>query len=464
MVKLKVGLLCLYFKLYDEKIPEMRYRIEVFAKKVADKLEERGVIVIRAPICRTKDEFSAAIKSFENEKVDAIVSLHLAYSPSLESANELSKTKLPLIVLDTTETYDFNPRTSTEEIMFNHGIHGVQDMCSVLLREGKNFIIEVGHWEKSNVLDRIVRHIKAAHIANVLRNIRVGSIGGPLKGMGDFYINSKILMKTIGLETISTSPKDVIRLLPLPDDKEVKEEIKYNIDNFRIGKLNDKSYTDTIRIGIAIRRWIKKNKLGAFTINFSAIDKNSRFPAFPFLEASKQMASGIGYAGEGDVLTAALVGSLLSIYPETSFVEMFCPDWKGNRIFISHMGEMNIELASEKPVLIEKKLPFLDIENPSVIAFGRFKQGDAVFINLSLCKNNHYRLIVSQVSIEDVDKEEDKMEDAIRGWFTASISIEDFLAEFSRSGGTHHSAIVYGNVIEEIISFGKIMGWDIVRI
>jgi len=34
------------------------------------------------------------------------------------------------------------------------------------------------------------------------------------------------------------------------------------------------------------------------------------------------MSRGIGYAGEGDVLTAALTGALLSVYPDTSFTEV----------------------------------------------------------------------------------------------------------------------------------------------
>lgn len=462
MIKPRIGLLLLYLKLYDDAMPEMRPRIEAFAKTIAGKLEKRGIFVIQSPVCRMKGEFSEAVKSFEGKKVDTIVTLHLAYSPSLESAEVLSKTKIPVIVLDTTQTYDFSPGTDPEEIMYNHGIHGVQDMCNLLLRKGKNFVIEAGHWEKSDVLNRIVRQIKAASVANILRNICVGSIGGPFKGMGDFYVSPEILKKTIGIKTVNTSTKEITSLLPLPDDKEVKEEIKFDTDNFQIGKLSKESHIDTIRVGIAIRRWIKGKNLGAFTINFSSIGKDSGFPTFPFLEASKQMAKGIGYAGEGDVLTAAIVGALLSVYPETSFVEMFCPDWNGNRIFISHMGEMNINLVSEKPKLTQKDLPFLDIGSP-VVAFGRFKPGEAVFTNVAPSKNNTYKLVVSPVTMMDTEGE-DRMADTIRGWFAPKMPIGDFLAEFSRIGGTHHSAIVYGNVVEEIISFGKMMGWNVLKI
>jgi L-arabinose isomerase len=54
------------------------------------------------------------------------------------------------------------------------------------------------------------------------------------------------------------------------------------------------------------------------------------------------------------------------------------------------------------------------------------------------------------------------MVDCIRGWFKPSLSIADFLAEFSRAGGTHHSALVYGNVTDEVVRWGKLMQWKTV--
>ena len=100
--------------------------------------------------------------------------------------------------------------------------------------------------------------------------------------------------------------------------------------------------------------WMEKEKLAAFTVNFLEIEKDCGLPVMPFLEAGKAMSRGIGYAGEGDILTASLVGALASVYPGTSFTEMFCPDWRDNTVFLSHMGEINVDIAAEKPVLGEK--------------------------------------------------------------------------------------------------------------
>jgi L-arabinose isomerase len=344
--------------------------------------------------------------------------------------------------------------------MYNHGIHGVQDMCNLLLRNSKDFFIEAGHWKESDIMDRVIGKIKAVAMARSMSNIRVGTIGGAFKGMGDFFVLPELLKETIGIETIEASVEDITRLLPLQGDVEVEKELRLDRKNFKIDKQTGRAHLESIRIGLAVKKWIEKENLGAFTVNFSAIDKDSGFPTLPFLEASKAMARGIGYAGEGDVITAGLVGTLLSIYPETSFVEMFCPDWKGGRIFLSHMGEVNASLINGEPKIIEKDLPFIDVGNP-VMAIGQLKSGKAIFINLAPSREL-YTLIVSQV--EMVEVKNDKMTDTISGWFVPSMPIRDFLAEFSRAGGTHHSALVYGRVKDVIADFGKIMGWKVIII
>ena len=460
MKKPKIGLLGLYLELYDHSMPENRPRVNEFYQTIAGEMEKRGIEVITASICRLKPEFASAVKSFEDAQVDAIVTLHLAYSPSLESSDILTETSLPILVLDTTPTYPFGPDQDPDEILYNHGIHGVQDMCNLLVRNEKLFYLEAGHWEKSDVLDRVASRARSAQLATNMRNARVGRIGDPFKGMGDFAVPAELLKKTIGVETIPCDPGVIRSLLPAADDKEVESEIAADHEKFVTKGLDAEMHRLTTRVGLAVRRWIEKENLSAFTVNFLAIDQDSGLPTVPFLEASKAMARGLGYAGEGDVLTAALVGALSSVYPETSFTEMFCPDWENNRIFLSHMGEMNINLTEGTPRLIEKPFPYTDAENP-VVAVGRFRGGRAVLVNLAPGPNRRYTLIVAPVTRTAV-KGEDRMADSIRGWFKPEMEVAHFLTEYSRAGGTHHCALVYGNAAEEIAGFGEMMGWKVV--
>jgi len=455
--KLKIGLLPLYIKLYDDSWPELRAGVDGFYQTVARELENRELDVVTSPVCRIKAEFESAVRLFEAQKVDAIVTLHLAYSPSLESADVLARTQLPLIVLDTTPVFDFSPVQNPDEILYNHGIHGVQDMCNLLLRNGKSFLIEAGHWEKSDVLDRIKDCVKAVTIAENIKNARVGRLGGAFSGMGDFALPDDMLQSAIGIETVDFCGSDGSKLFEEVTNEQIDEEIERDRLDFAADDLNRDIYRQSAKANLAVRKWIEKNDLTAFTANFMGITKQCGIPCMPFLEASKAMARGTGYAGEGDVLTAALTGALLSVYPETSFVEMFCPDWANNSIFISHMGEMNVNLAAEKPVLKEKDYPFTDADNP-VVAYGRFKGGEAVFVNLAPVKGDSFTLILAPVDMLEVQGE-DKMEDSIHGWFKPKMPVAEFLAEYSKNGGTHHAAIVYGDALGVLKNFAEIMDW-----
>src|SRR5512144_1601500 len=97
MASAKIGLLPLYLKLYDDLDDgTRRRRINEFPRQIAAELEKRGLQVVSAPVCRIEREFASAVRALEKENVDALVTLHLAYSPSLESSDALARTRLPL--------------------------------------------------------------------------------------------------------------------------------------------------------------------------------------------------------------------------------------------------------------------------------------------------------------------------------------------------------------------------------
>lgn len=458
----KVGLLPLYLELYDESSPHLRNRINGFVTIICNEFIKRDITVICSDVCRVKPEFKKAVKDFESEDVDAIVTLHLAYSPSLESCEALASTDLPLIILNTTPTYVFDHQTPVEEIMYNHGIHGVQDLCNLLKRNNKEYHIETGHWQNSDVIDRVASWAKAAKLATKMKTSRVGIMGTPFKGMGDFAVPFDELKSNIGIETIEFDFNEAETLVDSISEQEIADEIAVDKERFHTSNINEKIHYQSVKVGLALRKWINRKGLHAFTVNFLNARKGSPINVMPFLEIEKQMAEGVGYAGEGDVLTAALSGTLASEYKESSFIEMFCPDWKNNTIFLSHMGEMNIGLVSTKPELVEMDFPYTDAENPA-IAYGLYKPGKIVMVNLAPDANNRYTLILAKGEIIDIDGQ-DTLKNSIHAWFKPECNISNFLTKFSAAGGTHHSVLCYTSELETINKFGQLMGWDTVVI
>ncbi|MFH1968732.1 MAG: hypothetical protein ABIJ53_00260 [Verrucomicrobiota bacterium] len=462
MRNLKIGLLPFYLELYDKiSPPERRKPLEAFYASIANAFQRQGVEVVEVKICRLKPEFAAAVRTFEKAEVDAIVTLHLAYSPSLESAKVLARTKLPVIVLDTTPDYDFSSSQSPDRIMFNHGIHGVQDMCNLLIRNAKPYVIEAGHWRKSDVLKRVARRVVSARMASAMGRARVGRIGKPFQGMGDFAVPSAVLKRTLGVATVAESGGTIKKLLTAIRPAEIQAEMAADRKRFGVTKLNADAHRRSVHVGLAVRRWMAIKRLSAFTVNFLAVTRGVGIPTVPFLEAGKAMAHGFGYAGEGDVLTAALTGALMAAYPDTTFTEMFCPDWKSNTVFLSHMGEVNVNLLAGRARLEEMDYKFSDVENP-VRARGCLRGGPAVFVNLAPLPEDHFRLILSPVAMKSAKKGTDRFSDSVRGWMKPALRISDFLETYSRAGGTHHAALCYHADINILSDFGKLMGWNVV--
>ena len=214
-----------------------------------------------------------------------------------------------------------------------------------------------------------------------------------------------------------------------------------------------------MRVGLGLRRLLADGGHDAFSLNFQALDRADR-PAntMPFLEISKAMGRGIGYAGEGDVLTAALVGALARAFGEVTFTEAFCADWSGGNLFLSHMGEISPSVAGDRPRVIEKPLPFIGGHAPAVLTCG-VKPGPAVFVNLAPGPADSFSLIVAPVKVLAEDASLDPaMRDTIRAWVRPRCKLTDFLEAYSRAGGTHHSALVLGDRAEAVEAFGRMLG------
>ena len=448
---MKIGYLPLYIKLYDD-IGVQRDAVQNFYEETTEMFKNNGLEVVTVDFCRVKPEFEAAVALFEAEKVDAIVTWHAAYSPSLESIEALANTKLPIIVFDSTPTLTFDMQQDPVEIDANHGIHGVMDMCSMLKRHEKAYAIAAGHYKESDVIKRVCGLVRGAVAATALSKMKVALFGGSFHGMGDFAVSAKEMKKRFGVEILNIAPKEIASYVKTITDEEIAEEIQKDKERFDFcDDVISEEYVDFTRSCLALRKYVADNQFTAFSVNFLNVEG---LGTMPFLEACKSLEQGIGYAGEGDALTASFTGALLSAYPESSFVEIFCPDWQNNMLFLSHMGEMNYRIADGKPYVCRTGSAFVKGTMPYV-GYAKMKAGKGVYVNISREKDG-YQMLLTPAEI--LEAGEDNFPRTIRGWMRpTSESTASFLEALSRNGATHHSTFVYGATIEELEFFGQLL-------
>ena len=449
----RIGLLPLYLKLYDDAMPERRDAFGPFVREIEGALAARGVDVARAEVCRVADEFADAVSFFDEKDVDCIVTLHLAYSPSLESIGALADAPVPVIMLDTTMDRTFGVDTDPDRIMYNHGIHGVMDLASILRRRGKTFEVVAGHASDPGVIDRAAALSREARAAHCLRTARALRIGDAFAGMGDFSVDADVMSDVLGIEVEQIEGSQLAADVEQVTPEEVEAQVALDRERFHC-EVSPETHARSVRVGLGLRRRLEAGAYTAFSMNFLAFDRSDGpLNTVPFLEASKAMSRGIGYAGEGDVLTAALVGALSRAFGRTTFTEIFCPDWEGDALFLSHMGEINPEVAAETPRVIEKPFPWTPARDPAVLTCAP-APGPAVFVNLAPGPEDTFTLIASPVEVIG-DTTVVEMRDAIRGWMRPAAGVPDFLEAYSRNGGTHHSALVLGDRLAAVEAFAR---------
>lgn len=458
---IKVGYLPLYIKLYDDENPAWRDPMVANMERIIRELKNRGLEVIRTGVCRVKEEFEAAVEQLNDAGVTAVITQHLAYSPSLESIGAVLKLKAPIIILDTTVDYNIAELQFREDcIMNNHGIHGVQDFTNLLKRNGRPYTLAVGHAFQSDVLDEVAEYARAAKAAEAFRTIRVGSVGGSFEGMGDFLVDDRTMEALTSAKTVYLSEAEGKRYEEAVTKAELDEEEAIDRRSYVFEVTDHEAYRAALKSGLALRHWAKDQELDAMTVNFLKT-ASAGLTTMPFMEISKAMERGVGYAGEGDKLTAALAGALMKAFPnQVTFTEMFCPDWKEDLILLSHMGECNPALAAWKPILHDTGFSYNQYGKTAALYMG-LKPGKAVFMNLQP-DEKRMKLVVAPVEMTDRGSAENVYRYAIQGWMKPPMALRQFLKAFSELGGTHHSVLVYGVSADTMAAFGSMMGFETV--
>jgi len=237
----KVGFLPLYLKLYDDALPERRAGFKAFLESIERGLGSCGLDVVSAPVCRIKPEFERAVNQFRKADVDCMITLHLAYSPSLESVAAMAKLDVPLIILDTTMDLSFDQKVHPDRIMYNHGVHGVMDFASMLRRNGRPFSIVAGHLGNSDVLERAAEQARAACAARQLKTTRALRIGESFKGMGDFAVPETVMRQQLGITVKQVGVAELGKAMRAVSSRDVSAELGRD----RIWKVL--AYVDSVR-------------------------------------------------------------------------------------------------------------------------------------------------------------------------------------------------------------------------
>jgi len=456
-MKNKIGLIGVTAELYKKKLPDLVKNLSKFSEKV-EKILEKFSEVVCVPLVYTEKQMEDAFKKMKEKDVAGIILVFLSYSPSLIISPVLKKNKnIPVLIWNTQSLLSIDKNFKNSDMFYNHGMHGVQDLTSVLLRERIKFYLITGHYKDKKIISKIEKWCKAASVAKILENSRIARVGGRFKDMGDFSVDDKKITEYLGPEILDIPLTKIAAESKKIKNIEIKKSMANDHKKFKISSdLTEKVHFISTRLELSLRRLIAKERLSGLAINFMGFKGDKGAETIPFMAIGKFLAEGMGYGGEGDVLCATSVLILQKLAGTANFVEMFTTDYKNKRILFSHMGESNPKMAKNKNLirLVKKDLSLTGPNLFTAMFLFPLKAGKITLFNIASGEDGKFKFIVANGEILD----EPLLKDINSPHFLMKVpDVEDFLTKYSLLGGTHHLAMAYGDKKIELKYLAEIM-------
>ncbi|MBN1292784.1 MAG: hypothetical protein JXB48_13165 [Candidatus Latescibacteria bacterium] len=453
-IKPKIGLLPLMLELYQKSYPQLPEKQKPFIDHIRSNFQQFSNVFV-ARVCSTSADVRSAIREFEEDDVDGIVILFIAYSTSISALNPLLETTLPLLLFSTVPKNSMAEGMSSEDIILNHGVHGYMDLSNVLKRNKRRYQFVSGTIDDAMAMESIKLWAKAASVKKRLRQSIIGLAGYTFDGMGDFGIDTTLLNTNLGPEVRHVSLHEFGDAISGIEQKDLESEIQSDRQRFSIeNNVDTVILNESNRVYLGLLKIVKDMGLNAFTMHFMGILENPQIRTLPFLAISKLQEKGLAYAGEGDLLGATANLLMRYLCGDTVFTETFCPDFDGGRIVMGHMGESNPAMGTVT-TLLRKNFRFGKAIDP-VVADVKMKEGTATVVNLGIGEDNKFQMILYKGEIcEKIPGAGDV--DMPYFHFKPDLALADFLTSYGLAGGTHHIAMTYGNRLRELDQLSEML-------
>ena len=437
----------LYLAFYDEVDPDLRNRIYPMVEAVIQKIAQHAE-VHTVPIITKFEDVDVLKNAAAKEDVDAVITIHMSYSPSQLVCDALKEINKPLLVIDT--TYDAGFKEIYDDYLLrNHGIHGVMDMCSVLQSMEVQYRVCAGGLNSETFEAKLKKELDLILACARFKNQKIGKTGEKFHLMGDFDVPYPFLKEKFGMEVVEISEKEILDCYAYIDDADVQKEFENEKEKYAFNG-DEASLKENIKQYLALKKFFADNGITAYTMNFADFDDSPS----PFYAVCRLMAEGFGYAGEGDVLTASL-GKALNTLGTASFSEIFCPDWDRDLLILSHMGETDRRFAKKGyPIRLREKAA-MGKERISYYYEYESEPRDITLVTWAKTPDG-VKLLTTKLEITDHPVMD--IFGAPHFVVKTPTSLADYLERHSVCGGGHHLYMIAGDFIEEVKAFAQILG------
>lgn len=461
-IAVKLGVILTLSDLYRKSRPELPEQFATLWKQRVTEVLPEGTKAHYPAVAHTAEEFAAAVAECEQAGCIALVVWPMAYASSGAVLPAAGKTRLPLIIVSTARDATLPVEMTGDHMLANQTVHGAIDLTNALWRAQRPYHLVVGHDSQPEFAAGIQKAIRAASAASVMRNGKVGQVGHFFEGMLDFTFDKTAQKEKLGFEVVSVAPETLIEAAGKVEGKRVNAVVQQLANQYQV----DPSFTPleletSVRYSCALEDIVASEGLDAVAMNFLPV-LHAGAESLPFLGASRLMASGVGYAGEGDVMAAMLTTAMARMGGQATFTEIYAPDYERGEVLLAHMGECNMGMANPNmPVkLAARPFPWGKCQ-PTAVPVFQMQPGMVTLVSISetpaaVGEELSFQLLVVKGEIVEAPDHHNMTSPYTRIRFTSDLP--GFLKAYSRAGGTHHLALVHGDATVEMQALAHMLG------
>lgn len=323
---------------------------------------------------------------------------------------------------------------------------GVEQICVVMHELGRPYYHVYGTPDDAAAIDAIGRVAAAAALKNKLQTVRIGSVGGRIKGMTEIAFDEFEIKKRTGVRIVNIDENELFlaneQVKPEAAEQEWQRIAAYN---YKVSSTKA-HLTESMRYYLGLKSLIEEYALEGIVVKCYPGYMGKICLGFSILSEE-----GIVCGCEGDVNNTVTMKLLYELTGQPiNNGDTLYPDIQANTLLFSHCGSTGFSIAATKEEIC---LAPVRLANSGVCTLFTAKPGPVTLANL-VGRGGTMRLSVLQG--DAVPTGMDFPGSPVKVRFKRPVL--DIHREIADKGIGHHWMTGYGDVTRELETFCKMNG------
>jgi L-arabinose isomerase len=428
--------------------------------------------VVFMPVLTDSGAIRALIgRANEDPNCIGIIAWMHTFSPAKMWISGLDALRKPLLHLHTQLNRALPWASIDMDFMnLNQAAHGDREFGFIQTRIGVARKTVAGHYSDPDVQERIANWTRAALGYQRLRTLKLARFGDNMRDVAVTEGDKVEAELRFGVSVNTYGVNDLVESVDEVKDGDIDELVDeyatayHLVPELRPGAERHESLRYAARIEIGLRRFLCDGGFGAFTTNFEDLGGLRQLPG---LAVQRLMADGVGFGGEGDWKTSALLAAVKSMGDGTGAGSSFMEDYTYHfgpgapKILGAHMLVVCPSIASRRPRCEIHPLGIGGREDPVRLVFDATPAPGVVIGVAHL--GERFRFVANEIEVVEPDAPLPRLPVARAVW-KPSPSLSTSSEAWLIAGGPHHTVLTQAVGTDTLRDFAHMLSTELLVI